>query len=45
MSRGLPREEAERLIIHGFLAPVVAEIPIEKVRDLLVRMIEGKVSR
>lgn len=45
MSRGLLKEEAERLIIHGFLAPVVAELPIEKVRDLLVRMIEGKVSR
>lgn len=45
MSRGLPKEEAERLIIHGFLAPVVAELPIEKVRNLLVRMIEGKVSR
>ena len=45
MSRGLPKEEAERLIIHGFLAPVVAEIPIEKVRNLLVRMIEGKVSK
>ena len=45
MSRGLPKEEAERLIIHGFLAPVVAELPIEKVRSLLVRMIEGKVSK
>src|SRR5690606_4054885 len=27
-SRGITKEEAERLIIHGFLAPVVNELPI-----------------
>ena len=29
MSRGIPKEEAERLVIYGFLAPVVKELPIE----------------
>lgn len=43
MSRGLEREEAERLVIHGFLAPVVAQIPIESVRKQLTQVIERKV--
>ena len=35
MSRGITKQNAERLIIHGFLAPVVSEIPIEAVREQL----------
>ncbi|GMB09041.1 Fe-S cluster assembly protein SufD [Thermolongibacillus altinsuensis] len=44
MSRGIPKEEAERLIIHGFLAPVVNEIPIESVQKQLIEVIERKVK-
>lgn len=44
MSRGISKEEAERLIIHGFLEPVVAELPIETVKQQLRRVIEGKLS-
>lgn len=44
MSRGISRTEAERLIIHGFLAPVVSEIPIEAVREELQRILEGKLD-
>ncbi|WP_453994068.1 Fe-S cluster assembly protein SufD [Bacillus nitroreducens] len=43
MSRGIPQEEAERLVIHGFLAPVVKELPIEGVKKQLVEVIERKV--
>ncbi|MDL4839936.1 Fe-S cluster assembly protein SufD [Aquibacillus rhizosphaerae] len=43
MSRGISKTEAERLIIHGFLAPVVKEIPIKAVREQLTQVIEGKV--
>lgn len=43
MSRGISKQEAERLIIHGFLAPVVKEIPIPEVRNQLTEVIEGKV--
>ena len=43
MSRGIPKVEAERLIIHGFLAPVVKELPIEAVKKQLVEVIERKV--
>ncbi len=43
MSRGIPKIEAERLIIHGFLAPVVNELPVEGVKKQLVEVIERKV--
>jgi Fe-S cluster assembly protein SufD len=43
MSRGIPKVEAERLVIHGFLAPVVNELPIEGVKKQLVEIIERKV--
>ncbi len=43
MSRGISQQEAERLIIHGFLAPVVKEIPIQAVREQLTEVIERKV--
>jgi Fe-S cluster assembly protein SufD len=43
MSRGIPKVEAERLVIHGFLAPVVNELPIEGVKKQLVEVIERKV--
>ena len=44
MSRGIPKQEAERLIIHGFLAPVVEAIPIESVKKQLIEVIERKVQ-
>lgn len=43
MSRGISRKEAERLVIHGFLAPVVNELPIESVKERLREAIERKV--
>ncbi|RIW38885.1 Fe-S cluster assembly protein SufD [Bacillus salacetis] len=44
MSRGIPRHEAERLVIHGFLAPVVNQLPIEGVKKQLTEVIERKVN-
>jgi Fe-S cluster assembly protein SufD len=43
MSRGIPQTEAERLVIHGFLAPVVNQLPIEHVKKQLTEIIERKV--
>ncbi|WP_100012950.1 Fe-S cluster assembly protein SufD [Lentibacillus sediminis] len=43
MSRGITKEEAERLVIHGFLAPVVTQLPIESVKNQLTEVIERKV--
>ncbi|MFC5468454.1 Fe-S cluster assembly protein SufD [Cohnella suwonensis] len=44
MSRGISRKEAERLIIHGFLDPVVSEIPLEGLREQLHRILERKLG-
>ena len=43
MSRGISKTEAERLVIHGFLAPVVTNLPIEGVKKQLTEVIERKV--
>ncbi|MGE8206536.1 Fe-S cluster assembly protein SufD [Heyndrickxia sp. NPDC080065] len=44
MSRGITQKEAERLIVHGFLAPVVNQLPIEGVKKALSEVIERKVK-
>lgn len=43
MSRGISKRNAERLVIHGFLAPVVNVLPIEGVKKQLTEVIERKV--
>jgi Fe-S cluster assembly protein SufD len=45
MSRGLPREEAERLVVDGFFAPVMERIPFENVRARFEKMIDDKMER
>lgn len=44
MSRGISRQDAERLIIYGFLAPVVSDIPLEQLQKQLQGLIEGKLA-
>ncbi|HJV47454.1 MAG TPA: Fe-S cluster assembly protein SufD [Bacillota bacterium] len=43
MSRGISKTEAQRLIINGFVAPVVDAVELEGVAKLLERAIERKV--
>ncbi len=43
MSRGLSEDEAVRLIVHGFLAPVIDTIPREALRDEVWAAVEGKI--
>lgn len=45
MSRGISREQAERLIIYGFLAPVVSEIPLEQLQNQLQALVERKLGQ
>ncbi len=45
LSRGIPKAEAERLVIRGFLGTVIAAIPIKEIRDNLVEMIERKLKK
>jgi Fe-S cluster assembly protein SufD len=44
MARGLPRREAERLIVEGFFEPVLARIPLPAVAQQLREVIERKVG-
>jgi len=39
-SRGIPREEAERLIVTGFFQEVLDRVPLEEIRESLERAIE-----
>ena len=42
MSRGLPQKEAERLVTRGFLGSVITAIPIKKVQEELIEVIDRK---
>jgi len=44
MSRGITRKEAERLIIHGFLDPVVSEVPLAGLREQIHRILDRKLG-
>lgn len=44
MSRGISRSDAERLIIFGFLEPVVSQLQIESVQKQFRLLIEGKLG-
>ena len=44
MARGLPRLEAQRLIVEGFFVPVLDRIPIEGVRAQLRDVIRHKIG-
>jgi Fe-S cluster assembly protein SufD len=41
MSRGIPRAAAERLLVMGFIEPIMQEIPFEPLRERLRAEIEG----
>jgi Fe-S cluster assembly protein SufD len=43
-ARGLPANEAQRLIVEGFFAPVLDRIPLEGVRDQLREAIRHKIG-
>jgi Fe-S cluster assembly protein SufD len=42
-SRGIPKDEARRLIVEGFFAPVIERIPLEETRDRLLEEIRKKI--
>jgi Fe-S cluster assembly protein SufD len=45
MSRGIPRQEAERLIVFGFFQEVLDRVDIPEIRDALVAAIEAELAR
>ncbi len=44
MSRGIPKPDAERLIVEGFFDPIMRRIPFEGVRERFHRAIEEKMG-
>ena len=44
MSRGLPRERAERLVVQGFLGEVLGRLPLGGVVDKVYRVIRAKLD-
>ena len=42
MSRGLPRAEAERLIVRGFFQDVLDRIELEPVREAVTAALEAR---
>ncbi len=42
MARGLPLDEAKKMVVLGFFEPVLSHIPIEQTREGARFMIEGK---
>lgn len=45
MSRGLSREQAERLVVLGFLGEVLARMPLGSLGQKVTRVIEEKLSK
>jgi len=45
MSRGLPRKQAERLVVNGFFAPIIDRVPYEGVRTRFEQAIDEKMNR
>lgn len=44
-SRGLSEKEAARLLVHGFLSPVIEELSVDKVREEARRLINIKIEK
>ena len=44
MSRGIPRREAEKLVVFGFFGEVTSRIPLLGLKEKLDRAIEGKIG-
>jgi Fe-S cluster assembly protein SufD len=44
MARGLPRREAEKLVVDGFFDPILQRIPFEGVRQRLKKAVAKKMG-
>jgi Fe-S cluster assembly protein SufD len=43
-ARGIPRAEAQKLVVEGFFRPVIDRIPVEEIQDFLQEAIARKVG-
>jgi Fe-S cluster assembly protein SufD len=44
LSRGIPKPEAVRLVVFGFFGEVLEQLPLEGVRQELLRVVERKLA-
>lgn len=44
MCRGISRSQAERMIVEGFLTPVIEQIPVQGVRDQLLALLARRLG-
>lgn len=44
-SRGLSRKEASRLLVHGFLSPVIEKLKVDKVKIKTISLIDEKINK
>ncbi|MFE9206924.1 Fe-S cluster assembly protein SufD [Micromonospora sp. NPDC007230] len=45
MARGIPEEEARRLVVRGFFAELINKIPVEELRERLGDAIEARLTK
>ncbi|HEX7404567.1 MAG TPA: Fe-S cluster assembly protein SufD [Candidatus Nanopelagicaceae bacterium] len=45
MSRGIPMDEARRLVVRGFFAEVISQIQDEEIQERLMSRIDGELTR
>ncbi|MBL6961722.1 MAG: SufD family Fe-S cluster assembly protein, partial [Anaerolineales bacterium] len=45
LSRGIPQDEAEQLMVEGFFDPIIQRIPFEGVRERFQQAIKEKLGR
>lgn len=45
MSRGLSKKEAEKLIVYGFLTPILNELNNEKIQEIFFEIIDKKIGK
>ena len=43
-SRGLPAEEAERMIVRGFFEQVVAQVPSERIKAAVLGALSARIG-
>jgi len=45
MARGVPADEAERLIVRGFFVDVLDRVPVETARDWLIELMNAEIAQ
>ena len=43
-SRGLTRKASSRLLVHGVLSPVISELTVDKIKELVTVLIDEKIN-